>query len=141
MADWKIHALVTQFTTGTVTVADAVAEPPDPVATSWKVVVAVTGYWAVPLSATAWPLIVAALALVVCHDTLAVLLGPSVAVMTAVGGGAASDSEASADAGPSWFSALRPDDEVVGGAGRQRYLTAETLPTSRFVVYTPGAVP
>jgi hypothetical protein len=70
-ADWNDHALTTQSTRVTVMVSLSVAVPPGPTATSVNVVVAVTFRCIEPESATASPLIVAEVALVVCQVSVA----------------------------------------------------------------------
>jgi hypothetical protein len=93
VADWKDHALTTQSTRLTVMVALSVAVPPGPTATRVNVVVAVTVRCIDPESATAWPLSVAVVALVVRHVSVALsatasdelLVTVSVAVGSATG--------------------------------------------------------
>jgi len=92
-----------------VTVAVALREavaPLELVATSVNVVVVATVTDVDPLSATAVPLIVALTALVVCHDTSAVVAFCMVAVICAVGAAVARLMVASFDGGPTWADVL-----------------------------------
>ena len=108
VADVKVHPLIWQSTRGTTTVAEAVADPPAPVATTVYVVVCAIGKFAVALRATAAPFTVTVVALVVRQVTEAVPDVPSVAVIVAVGGvgRAGMATEASLDAGPYCLSEL-----------------------------------